>query len=159
MKRIRTGRIILNDYPSFLLTIGGPVFLGVGAFVMIFGFIPPTRYGRGGQQVDPLFGFWAFATAAVVASLMLVLLAARLARMKAILTSGPRATATVLRIEFFRDRGRVEYEYVHEGRTIASGSAIMKNRTTSALSPGDDIEVAIDPARPNRALPVQLFEA
>jgi len=99
------------------------------------------------------------AAAVVVTVILFVLLARRIARIKATLVSGPRVKAKVLGIGFMKDRGRVEFEYTLEGQHYASGAAIMKNKQTTAISPGDEIEVAIDRADPTRAFVVDLYLA
>lgn len=153
MQRVSVLKVIWNDYLAFLLTIGGPIMLSLAAFTAIFGFIP----GHRGQTVGPqvVWGMTIFDVLLTV--LLLVLLARRISLIKKVLATGPRTTAKVQQIWFFKDRGRVEFEYLHGGQQRNAGMAIMKNAQTTLLKPGSEIEVALDPANPDRALVVQLY--
>ena len=151
-------KIILNDYAAFLLTIGGPIALALSAFTAAFGFLPSVRK-RGGQEVDPQFIIGISVAATILTAFLFYLLSRRVSRIKKVLANGPRATAKVTEIGFFKDRGRVEYEYIHNAQTHKTGTAIMKNKQTTAIDSGDEIEVAIDPGNPNWALIVQLYVA
>jgi hypothetical protein len=156
MRQPSIGKIILNDYASFLLAIGGPIALAITAFTAALGFIPRAG-ARGGRAVDPQFAAAACVFAVIITVLLLFLLARRISRIKRILAAGPRTKASVLDVGFFKDRGRIEFEYTHNGRQYTTGTAIMKNKQTTAISPGDEIEVAVDPDNPRKAFVVQLY--
>jgi hypothetical protein len=156
MSQASTGKIIMNDYAAFLLTIGGPIALAISAFTAAFGFIPSIRH-RGGQQVDPQFIMGMCVVAVVVTMLLFYMLSRRISRIKRILADGSRTKAKVLEIGFIKDRGRIEFEYTYGGQQHRTGTAVMKNKQTTAISPGDEIEVALDPVDPRRAFVVQLY--
>lgn len=158
MQQVSIRKIILNDYAAFLLTVGGPVMLAISGFAAVFGFVPRFRR-RGGRVVEPELAYVLCAAAIVATVILFVLLARRIARIKATLVSGPRVKAKVLGIAFIKDRGRVEFDYTLDGRQFTTGAAIMKNKQTTAISPGDEIEVAIDRADPTRAFVVDLYLA
>lgn len=156
MSKVSTGKIIKNDYAAFLLTIGGPISLAISGFAAVFSFIPGGR-GQAGQAVDPQFARGMCVVAALLTVLLFALLAKRISRLKRIIGTGPRATATVREIGFFKDRGRVEFEYVHDGQQYQTRTAVMENKQTKALVSGSEIEVAMDPMNPEKALIVQLY--
>ena len=156
MSEISTLKVIKNDLGAFLLTIIGPIFLIISGYAAVTGGIPSFR-GRGGGTVDSETGTALFVGAAILTVLLFLLLFRRISRLRRILSSGPRAQALVTGIEFVKDRGRVEFRYVHDGRQHDTGCAIMKNQSTEALTKDAKIEVAIDPANPGKALIVQLF--
>ena len=156
MKEISTGKVIKNDYAAFLMTIGGPIFLAISAFTAAFGLIPSVR-GRGGQDVDPQFAVGMCVVAAILTVLLFVLLAKRIAKIKRILNTGPRVTATITDINFFKDRGRVEFQYTHDSHEHNTGAAIMKNKQTETFAVGSQIEVALDPEHPSKAMIVELY--
>jgi hypothetical protein len=156
MNRVSTGKIIKNDYAAFLMTIGGPIALAISAFTAFYGFVPHLR-GRGGQEVDPQSAIVICVVAGLVTVLLLLMLAKRISRLKRILQTGSKLIATVTDVAFFKDRGRVEFHYIHDGEDIHAGTAIMKNKETEAIISGAQIEVAIDPANPKKALIVRLY--
>jgi len=158
MHQVSIRKIILNDYAAFLMTVGGPVMLALSAFTALFGFIPRLRR-RGGRVVDPELAQIFCVVAVILTVILLVQLARRIARTKAILVSGPRVKAKVLEIAFIKDRGRVEFEYTLDGRQYTTGTAIMKNKRTTAIHPGDELDAAIDRANPARAYLVDLYIA
>jgi hypothetical protein len=149
-------RIILNDYGAFLLAIGGPIALVISAFTAAFGFIPSIR-GRGGQEVDPQFMMGMCVVAGIITILLFFLLSRRISRIKRILIDGQRTRAKVLEISFFKDRGRIEFEYTHGDQQHKTGAAVMKNKVATAISPGDEVDVALDPDNSRKALVVQLY--
>ncbi len=156
MSRISTLKVIKNDLGAFLLTIVGPVFLIISGYAAVTGGIPQFRR-RGGGSVDPETATALFAASALLTVILFLLLFWRISRLKRILRTGPRAKALVTGIGFVKDRGRIEFRYVHDGRQHDTGCAIMKNATTQALTKGTQIEVAIDPAKPGKALIIELF--
>lgn len=158
MHQVSIRKIILNDYAAFLLTVGGPVMLALSVFAAVFGFIPRIRR-RGGRVIDPELAIVFCVVAVILTAVLLCLLSRRIGRIKAILLSGPRAKARVLEIGFLKDRGRIEFEYAHQGRQHRTGSAIMKNKRTTAIHSGDEIEVALDPGDASRAFVVELYRA
>jgi hypothetical protein len=151
-----TSKILLNDYAAFLLAIGGPIAIAVSALTAAFGFIPSIR-NRGGQEVDAQFTVGMCVVAGVFAVLMFVLLLRRIAHIKRVLASGVRTSAKVLEVGFFKDRGRIEFEYTHHGQEHRTGIAVMKNKETTAISPGDEIELALEPENAAKAYVVQLY--
>jgi hypothetical protein len=95
--------------------------------------------------------------AVVVTVVLFYLLSRRISRIKRILADGSRTKARVLQIGFVKDRGRIEFEYTHNGRQYRTGVAVMKNKQTTAISQGDEIEVAVDPDDPRNAFVLQLY--
>lgn len=156
MSEIATSKVIKNDLGAFLLTIIGPIFLIISGYAAVTGGIPEFRR-RGGGSIDSETATALFVGSAVLTVLLFLLLLWRISRLKRILRTGPRVKAMVTGIAFVKDRGRVEFRYVHDGRLHDTGCAIMKNKTTQALTKGTQIEVTIDPANPGKALIIQLF--
>ena len=157
MSEISTIKVIKNDFGAFLLTIFGPIMLALSAYTAVTGVVPAYRR-RGGGTIDPDTSSALFVGSAILTIVLFLLLLRRISRLKRILRTGPRALAMVTGIGFVKDRGRVEFRYVHEGRLHDSGSAIMKNPATQELAKGTQVEVALDPANPKKALIIQLFE-
>ena len=71
---------------------------------------------------------------------------------------GVECPAILSNVSFFRDRGRVDYIYTYQGQKYSSGSAVMKNGRTQALSVGQQIVVVVDPNNPKRAFIRDLYQ-
>ena len=156
MAEASIGKIIKNDYAAFLLVVGGPIALGIAGLTLALGFIPRAR-GAGGQEVHPQVVIAMGIVAIVITALLLALLARRVSWIKRVVRTGPKAQAVITAVAFFKDRGRVEFEYAHAGQTLRSGTAIMKNRQTESYASGVKIEVAIDLKNPLKALIIELY--
>ncbi len=138
------------------MSIGGPILLAISAFAVLFGFIPRLR-PRPVLEVDSQFVIVMSIATGVLTVVLLLLLARRVSRLKRVVEMGTRISATVADIGFFRDRGRVEFQYTYEGQEYRTGTVIMKNSQTQAIAAGAQIEVAIDPRKPGKVVIVQLY--
>lgn len=74
-----------------------------------------------------------------------------------IFSDGVEVRATISNVFFFRDRGRVDYIYTHNGQKYTSGNAVMKTKRTKALQVGDEVIVMIDSSNPKRAYLRDLY--
>jgi hypothetical protein len=136
---------------STILVIWNDLLAFVGATVLIVaGIGSPLAVLL--HLADPL------PTLAIGASFFLggfALVISRVALIKSIVSDAQDVAGRVLVVEFFRDRGRVEYMYTYQGRRYVSTNAVMKTRRTVALDPGEEVTVCVDRNRPSRAfLPV-----
>lgn len=73
----------------------------------------------------------------------------RIAYVRRIAESGLEVTGRIVSIAFFRDRGRVEYDFEFDGKTYHAGNAIWKNAETTRLKIGDELKLLVDPDRPS----------
>jgi len=156
MQKVSLKKTILNDALSFILTIIGPLLLAIAIFADIFGFLP-RRHGRGAQSVDPDFIIKMGIIGLILTVVFWMLLGLRIRRIGNIVAHGPRVKAKLLAVDFFKDRGRIEYEYTLHRKQHSSGTGIMKNKQTEALTPGDEIELALDPDDFNKSYYVDLY--
>lgn len=156
MRRASLARIIKNDYLAFLCAVGGPIMLAIAIFGGIFGFVPRARF-FGVNEVDPATVRIYFAIALVLTLALFSVLAQRFNRIERMVHKGEPTTARIVFVRFFRDRGRMEYEYEHGENVYRAGTAIMKNKDTRDFAPGQEIEVMIDPDNPGKAIPVALY--
>ena len=152
-------KLLKNDYLALLAAIFGPVALGIGGYVAVTGSIP-RRAARGGEVIvaNGVDLPWLIG-ASILAIVLFFVLYRRFAHIKHVLANGNREQATILDVSFFKDRGRVEFEYAHGGQTYRTGTAIMKNRQTLAFQPNDVVEIALDPADPAKAYITELYLA
>ncbi|MHC1782297.1 MAG: DUF3592 domain-containing protein [Anaerolineaceae bacterium] len=137
-------RIIKIDFTSFIATIFPPC---TWVVLLYFYFSNP---GHGNTA-----NFSIFASAATVIGL--VVLVWRTAGIRAIFSDGLQASGTITNLSFFRDRGRVNYVYTHQGQKIVGGNAIMKTKETTALEIGQEITLLVDRGNPKRAFIRELY--
>ncbi|QDU93639.1 DUF3592 domain-containing protein [Lignipirellula cremea] len=150
-----TSRILKNDYFSLLmlLFIGGVWMMAIGG--SIIGALPEHQ-GEPFEVNIPLVVL--LVVIAVVVTLLLGWLARqRIGDFKRIISSGPEVQGRIQSIHFFKDRGRVEYDYQFEGESYHAGNAIWKNRETTPFREGDAITLILDPDKPSRAFIAALY--
>ena len=81
----------------------------------------------------------------------------RLRTIRRLLESGRAIEATVTRVAFWRDRGRIDVEYDLDGRLGRARIAVHRTRRTKAIHAGQRVPLLVDPAKPTRAILPQLF--
>ncbi len=94
---------------------------------------------------------------AVITVVALAVLIWRIQIFNSIFSDGIETTATINNVSFFRDRGRVEYVYTHQGQKYASGNAIHKVKQTLALKVGEQVVLVVDRNNPKRAFIRDLY--
>jgi hypothetical protein len=149
------GRILKNDYGSLLMLIAIGVAWLLVLFAARFGFLANRRGDV--TQTDPAQVRSLVIMAVVVTVVFGFFAPRRIARIRRVIADGPACDGTVTRINFVKDRGRVEYEYQFNGETYEAGNAIWKNRETEAIRPGQRVELIVDPSRPSRAFLASLY--
>jgi hypothetical protein len=65
--------------------------------------------------------------------------------------------AIISNVFFFRDRGRIDYVYTHQGQKYASGNAVHKVKQTRSLLVGEQVIVMVDRNNPKRAYIRNLY--
>lgn len=136
------GRIILNDYPAFL-TLCVPAALWVVYVIGMF-------------RWDDGTGVFLY-VAAAAAPIGVALLLWRVQHFKSLFEQGQTVTGHIRNIRFYRDRGRIEFSFVHNGQTFTRGNAVMRTRQTRSLRSGEDVVLIFDPADPRRAIVRDLY--
>jgi membrane-bound metal-dependent hydrolase YbcI (DUF457 family) len=137
-------QIIWNDGVSFL---SAAVIVG---FWAVFFFMP---YIKKGWHSDANLAY----IFAAISAAALVVIFWRVRLIKGIIENGIEAKATISSISFYKDRGRVEYIYNHEGQKYMRGNGIMKTKRTKNLRVDDTVIVMIDPGNPGKALIRDLY--
>lgn len=156
MKEVSTWKIIKNDHRVFLMATGGPILLLFAGFAGAFRIVPSSM-GRRWQEVDPQLLLVECIVALIISILLFCMLASRIANLKRILRTGKRTNATITDVNFYRARGRVDFQYTCDGQNHHASVAVMKNSQTTALACGAQIEVAVDPECPATAAIVLLY--
>ena len=145
-------RIVSTDYAALLGAILPVVGLVLWAANAFFGF--PGRWrGRDIQQADPTFVWIGIGMVA----LGLMLLIWRVRSFQSLFASGHRVPGRVTTVSFFKDRGRIEYEYEYGGAALHAGNAVHKTKRTTAIQQGMPVTVLVDPNNPKRTILLDLY--
>lgn len=63
----------------------------------------------------------------------------------------------ITRIVRYKDRGRIEFDYIYEDQAYHAGNAIHRNKFTRSLKERDAIILAVSPTNPQKALIKGLY--
>lgn len=132
-------RILINDYLCFLSAIT-PIFIWFAYFM-----------NRSGLDDFMLY------ISISVTSVAIPLLIWRIIYFFKLFKTGEETAAVIIGVLFFRGRGRVDYNYSYKGTDYTAGHAIMKNRRTIQLAPGQQIDILVNPDNPTKAVIQNLF--
>lgn len=145
----------MNRQPSLIkvLTIDFLALLGWLLPVVLWGFYIFILLT--GEQIADNFTLAILFGVATVASLGVLFW--RILLFNNIFNDGIEEPATICNILFFRDRGRVDYVYIHQGNRYVSSNAIHKVPQTRALRIGDQVVVMVDRNNPQRAFIRDLY--
>ena len=141
----RLRKIILADWPAlfFLLSIPGIWLIG-----LVF---PLLRQGAGFDQQAML-------TVALPVSLVAGgFLIWRIVRIYRLFRLGMPVTGCITRVQLARDRARVEFLYELRGDTLGAWMPLHQSREVLALTPGQEVELLVDPGNPRLAIIRHLF--
>jgi len=87
----------------------------------------------------------------------LPLLAMRVRFVRGVFVRGVSVPGRVTAVWLEGDRGRVEFEYEFEGQTRRCGIALHRTPAAERLREGQELEVLVDPVRPQSAVLPLLF--
>ena len=155
-RKVSFGRVLKNDYGSFLMVAAIAVAWIICIGGSVLGFLPRHR-GGGAVEVGPTLAIILLVVAAALTILLGWLVARRVSSIRRVITSGPEVNGHILSVGFVKDRGRVEYEYEFQGKTYVAGNAIMKNKQTEQIQTGDEVNLIVDPEKPSRAFLAFLY--
>lgn len=136
-------RVVSTDYFSSVVLIIPMVLWGM------YYFLP----GPAGRAHDPILAYIALG---LTFSSGLILLW-RWCSIVAVFRDGIQVDGMVTQVNFHRDRGRVTYTYTYQGGKHESGSAILKNKHTRLLYPGQEVTVIVSRDNPKRTLLQDLY--
>jgi hypothetical protein len=98
---------------------------------------------------DELFYMWLSVGAT---ALGVALLTWRFISIRQLFENGLEAKGKILKVFFYRDRGRVDYEYRHQGAKYQGANNFHRTPSTRNLTKGDAVTVVVDPANPKRSM-------
>lgn len=137
-------KILAVDYISLLAAAFPAVTWVVYLAVLIF-----EKNQQGGPSFLPV--------AVIITLISVLVLVWRIRQFFSIYAEGYTAAAHVSNVWFFRDRGRVEYIFSHQGQKYVSGTAVHKVKAVQDLHPGDEVIVVFDPNNPKQAFIRDLY--
>lgn len=138
-------RVISIDYLAYVLVITPITVWGIYLVMYLLGNAPED-----GGSVYLLLG-------AIVTVISLAGLVLRYFRQKRILLEGVEVQGKVMRIFFYRDRGRVDVDYTYEGKDYEAWNSLHRCKATEAMQLGDSVAVRIDPKKPGRAVVAEPY--
>ncbi|MHB0954748.1 MAG: DUF3592 domain-containing protein [Pirellulaceae bacterium] len=141
-------KIISADYTALVLVLVPIVTWGL--YVAILTGLVGGEFGPG---AGPVF----LGMAAVSSVVCIPLLIWRLSIIFAMFRHGVPAKGEITRAFFYKDRGRVEYKYTFDGQQYQAGNPLHKTAKARALKEGDEIDLLVNPAKPNKAIIPDLY--
>ncbi|MBI5294334.1 MAG: hypothetical protein HY869_02580 [Chloroflexi bacterium] len=130
-------RIFQTDY---LTAVSGTFILVMWGFYLFFNFVQP------GGLAAPLF--YASIVVTVVGAIIVTW---RIRLIRSTFEDGVEVEGAVVSVGFYRDRGHVAYAYEVNGERCQSSNAIMKERFTSQLKPGQKVTLIVSRDNPRNA--------
>jgi hypothetical protein len=144
--------ILKSDYVAVLCVLA-PVVLWVLYTASSLGIVFRSRSGTQVNAADSTS-----LTIAIIATVICIpVLLLRIQRLQSLFACGSRVNGEITSIDFYRDRGRVEYKYSLNGVSFTAGAALHKSAKAAALRVGQTVELVVDPGDPKRALIVDLY--
>ena len=143
-KRPTIFKIITIDYAAFMAALFPIVFWGMYLLLLAL------KNNPADLRTYP-------AIASVVTIISILVLIWRIRLFFTIFGDGLEASATISNVSFYRDRGRVNYVYTHQGQKYASGNLVHKVKQTRLIEVGDEVIVMVDRNKPKRAYIRDLY--
>lgn len=135
-------KILSTDWPALTASLGVPIIWAIH-----FGF-PYLR-----QTALPL-PLWLPVTISVA---LIIWLVWRISRIAKLFAHGQLTVGKVTDLRIAKDRGRLEFEFEYQGKSISTWSPIHKTKAVLSLTPGTGIEVLFDKNCPTRAIVKHLY--
>lgn len=107
------------------------------------------------QASDPMMMMMALAI--VLSATFLPILIFRITRIYTHFSRSTEVIGTIDSIMRYKDRGRIEFRYILNGREFRGVSAINRTKLTRSLSVGQEIVLMVDAFNPDKALIRDLY--
>lgn len=143
-KRPSIYKIILVDYVALVAALFPIILWGMYVLLDVFNPTNPPK---------PSFKVW-IAGITIIAFCVFVW---RIRQFILWFDDGIEVSGKINNIFFFRDRGRVDFEYTYQGEKFTSRSILHKVKQTTSLRVGDQVTVMIDRNNPKRAIIRDLY--
>lgn len=137
-------KLLTTDYMAFMSVVFPVISWGIYLYFLI------SRKGALPDSSLPIV----FGAITVIALGVLVW---RIMLINSVFAEGIEVNGTIKHTYFYRDRGRVLFDYTFMGEKNDAGSMVMRNKRTVALQPGMQVVVIVDQNHPKRALIRELY--
>ncbi len=138
-------KIIMVDYMAFVAFIFPFVIWGMYIFLVFLEKVPtPTMF-----SLPAIFGLITLGA--------IIVLVWRIQIIRNVFSDGVEAMATLDKVFFYRDRGRLDYYYIFMGENYRSYNAVQKCKYTKDLQIGSQKVVMVDRNNPKRAFICDLY--
>jgi hypothetical protein len=154
------GKIVSTDYLSMLSLLFPVVIIGLYIGLVVFGKIPDPRLIRHGGQIhwigmDQAHLFLYMAIVLVILGVPLFLW--RYGKIRHTFMTGLETKGTVVSVTQFKDRGRIEAEFSHGGRTHRIGNPVHLTKQVRAIQKGQTVTIVHCVNDPKKAFIKDLF--
>ena len=147
---------IRNDYPSGIFLMFPPILWVLWAFQHFFGFLPKRNF-RGVTEMDPTSSYWFMIIAFILSIVFITLFIFRTRKFLKLCKLGIIVTATITHINFYKDRGRIDFKFSYQNSEYKTGNPIFKTKFTKLFSTNDSVEVLLLPDIPKKAYILGIF--
>lgn len=137
-------KLLTTDYMAFMSVVFPMISWGIYVYFLL------SKKGELPDSSLPIV----FGAITVIALIVLIW---RITLINSVFAEGIEVNGTIKRIYFYRDRGRVLFDYTFMGEKIDAGSMVMRNKRTIVLQPGMQVVVVVDQNHPKRALIRDLY--
>jgi hypothetical protein len=141
----RFTRIVATDWPALFSAVVIPMVLLLVVAYPMFG----PSHGDASEQVF----FFGLPIAAVAFSV----LCWRVFRVLHLFSRGVQVEGTIARVQLVKDRGRVEFSYLRQGRMESSWQPVHKTKAVQRLEPGQAVQLLVHPTKSKVAIIRHLF--
>lgn len=143
-------RVLWLDYTAFMA-------LALPAALWVVTAIWVTPWSRDSGVVSPLGRQALLISSVIVAILGATLAAWRYINVRRLFRDGVETTGILARVDFFGDRGRLEYDYTVEGQPHRSGAVLHRDLRVRLMQVGQAVVLIVDARNPRRAVIRDLY--
>lgn len=138
-------RILQSDYTTGLSLI--VISLTWAAYLIL------SYYGKlPGTTLDASDAPFLLKTAICAIILFVPLIVWRINYYNSLFKNAEEIAGHITSIYFYRDRGKIIYEYIYKGEKYFAQNAIFKSENTRYYQKGDEIILLVDPKNPKKAI-------
>jgi hypothetical protein len=148
--------LIWNDYIGLMSVLFPVVVFAMAGVTKIFGYFPALRPGRNPIGPEGVSVFLAIGVVSlIIGSLVLFL---RYRQISWYFVHGKKIKGFVLNLWSYRgDRGRIYFQYEHEGKLYENSVAIHQSKKVKSLEPGSKVTVLINEKNPLKAILMDIY--
>jgi hypothetical protein len=138
-------KIIIVDYAAFMAFLFPIIMWGMYIVLSVLNKEPiPTKF-----SLPIIFG--------IITLGAIIVLIWRIQLINNVFSDGIESMATMDKVFFYRDRGRLDYIYVYMGEKFRSSNAVQKCKYTRGIEIGSQMVVMVDRNHPKRAFIRDLY--